>query len=202
MTIAIQSDEELLAQYARQGDREAFEELVHRYERPLYNYLRKYLGDAGLAEDAFQATFLQVHLKCGQFQPDRRLRPWLFQIAANQAIDLMRRNRRHKAVSLDAASGRPGLEKEQPRLNVLASREAGPGQQSERAEDRQRIRLALAKVPTRFRGVLEMVMLQGLSYQQAADALGIPLGSVKSRLHTAGQCLQRALYRTRLSEAG
>src|SRR4030067_475812 len=97
----LDSDELLLVQDRQTGDRELFAELVHRYERELFNYLRRYLGDTGMAEDAFQATFLQVHLKCEQFEAGRRFRPWLYTIATNQAIDAQRRNKRHRMVSLD-----------------------------------------------------------------------------------------------------
>src|SRR6187397_2007196 len=95
------TDEELMLAYRDRGDRDAFDQLVHRYERELYSYLRRFLGDAAAAEDAFQATFLQVHLKCDQFESDRKVRPWLYTIATNQAIDLQRRIKRHKMVSLD-----------------------------------------------------------------------------------------------------
>ena len=97
-------DEDLLVEYAQKQTREAFEELVHRYKREMYGYLRRYLRSAELAEDAFQATFLRVHLKCRQFDPCRRFRPWLYRIATNRAIDLLRQNRRHKAVSLNAGT--------------------------------------------------------------------------------------------------
>src|SRR2546421_8897084 len=101
------TDEELLRRYRRRGDRGAFAELVRRYETELYTYLQRYLGDSALAEDAFQATFLQVHLKCQQYDESRKLRPWLFTIATNQAIDAQRRNKRHRLVSLDQHN-RPG----------------------------------------------------------------------------------------------
>ncbi len=78
----------------RRGDRRLFEELIRRYERELFNYLKQYLGDTQLAEDAFQSTFLQVHLKCDQFDPERRFRPWLYAVATNQAIDTQRQRRR------------------------------------------------------------------------------------------------------------
>ena len=71
------SDEELLLGYRENGDARLFSELVHRYERELYSYLRRYLGDAEMAEDAFQAAFLQVHLKVQQYEPGRAVRPWL-----------------------------------------------------------------------------------------------------------------------------
>src|ERR1051325_3619214 len=95
------TDEELLVRYRDTADRDAFAELVHRYERELFSYLRRYLGDANMAEDAFQATFLQVHLKAHQFEEGRKVRPWLYTIATNQAIDAQRRNKRHRSVSLD-----------------------------------------------------------------------------------------------------
>src|SRR6266481_2675867 len=95
------TDEQLLLAYRAEEAAEAFETLVHRYERELYSYLFRYLGDAAMADDAFQATFLQVHLKCEQFEEGRKFRPWLYTIATNQSIDAQRRNKRHRMVSLD-----------------------------------------------------------------------------------------------------
>ena len=99
------TDEKLLLTYRDSGDRPAFEELVHRYEKELYGYLRYYLGNAEMADDVFQQTFLQVHLKCDQFESDRKLRPWLYAVATNQAIDFRRRSRRHRMASLDRRIG-------------------------------------------------------------------------------------------------
>jgi RNA polymerase sigma-70 factor (ECF subfamily) len=95
------TDEELLLEYRLTGNSALFETLVKRYERELYNYLRRFLNNQVLAEDAFQATFMQVHLKSHLFDSDRKVRPWLYTVATNQAIDIQRRNRRHKLVSLD-----------------------------------------------------------------------------------------------------
>ena len=99
-TLTICSDEDLLTRFCK-GQTEAFGALVRRYERELYGYLRRYLGDASLAEDVFQNTFLQVYVKSGQYEPGRPVRPWLYTIATNQAIDALRRNGRHQALSLD-----------------------------------------------------------------------------------------------------
>ena len=85
------SDEELLLEYRVSEDAAVFAELVSRYERELYNYLRRFLGDGSLAEDVFQATFLQVHVKSDLFESGRKFRPWLYMIATNQAIDAQRR---------------------------------------------------------------------------------------------------------------
>src|SRR5437899_12294282 len=95
------SDEELLMGYRDTGDANLFSELVHRYERELYSYLRRYLGDAGMDEDAFQATFLPVHLQGDQYEPGRAVRPWLYTLARNQAIADQPRSRRHRRDSLD-----------------------------------------------------------------------------------------------------
>src|SRR5690606_12984162 len=99
--VADLSDEALLERARTGGDRAAFAVLVERYERELYSYLRRYLNDAELAEDAFQMTFLQVHLKCDQFDGERKFKPWLYKLATHQAIDSQRRNKRHRGLSLD-----------------------------------------------------------------------------------------------------
>jgi len=102
------SDEELIRRSCGGDDGTAFEALVHRYERVLFSYLRRYLGSAEMAEDVFQLTFLQVHLKREGFEEGRRFRPWLYAIATNQAIDAQRRDRRHRMVSLDQPLGHDG----------------------------------------------------------------------------------------------
>jgi RNA polymerase sigma-70 factor (ECF subfamily) len=188
---SVRRDEDLLVEYAQKQTREAFEELVHRYKREIYGYLRRYLRSAELAEDAFQATLLRVHLKCRKFDPCRRFRPWLYRIATNRAIDLLRQNRRHKAVSLNAGTSDRGSSEGLTDQDLLSFRDAGPSERLEAAEDRQRIRSVVDQFPTRLKGVLDLVIFQGLKYQEAADALQIPLGSVKSRMNAAVVRLRR-----------
>jgi RNA polymerase sigma-70 factor (ECF subfamily) len=84
-TLITETDEDLLLRFSR-GDTSAFGELVRRYERELYGYLRRYLGDANLAEDVFQNTFLQLYLKSNQYEAGRPVRPWLYTIATHQAM--------------------------------------------------------------------------------------------------------------------
>jgi RNA polymerase sigma-70 factor (ECF subfamily) len=144
----VRRDEELLATYAATGSRAVFEELVRLYEREMYSYLYNYLGDAQLAEDAFQNTFLQLHRKCHQFEPGRRLRPWLYTIAGNQAVDLLRRNRRHKAASLSTAAGDAGTDQQrQPLGDCLETKDVDPGERLKMSEDRERTRLAMQRIP-------------------------------------------------------
>ncbi len=100
-SLATISDEELLSRYRDEGRTEDFDELVHRYERELYRYLARYLRDSSLADDVFQNTFLQVHLKRDLYEDGRPVRPWLYSIATHQAVDQLRKLGRHPTISLD-----------------------------------------------------------------------------------------------------
>ena len=171
--------------YRDLADRLAFNELVHRYERELYSYLRRYLGDASMAEDTFQATFLQVHLKCDQFDQGRKFRPWLYTIATNQAIDSQRRNKRHRSVSLDRNTRRDGHDDLGSLMDLLVSKEPGPDDQAEATQQTDWIRGAVEALPDGLREAVNLVYYQGLKYREAADILNIPVGTVKSRLHSA-----------------
>jgi RNA polymerase sigma-70 factor (ECF subfamily) len=179
------SDEMLLAESHHHGDARAFAELVHRYERELYSYLRRYLGDAAMAEDVFQATFLQIHLKSGQFEEGRKFRPWLYTIATNQAIDAQRRNKRHRMVSLDRRNQGDREEDVGTLSELLVSKEAGPAAHMAADERRRWIRQAVKTLPDSLRSAVTLVYYQGLKYREAAEALRVPVGTVKSRLHTA-----------------
>jgi RNA polymerase sigma-70 factor (ECF subfamily) len=192
------TDEELLLGYRSQGDRSAFNELVYRYERELFGYLRHYLGDAEMAEDVFQQTFLQVHLKCEQFEPGRKVRPWLYTVATNQAIDFQRRNRRHRLVSLDRRTAKDPRNDPAALVELLDSPEQDPADGAEASERDQQVRHAVDSLPEQARQVVLLVYFQGLKYREAADVLGIPVGTVKSRLHAAIQKLSDKLTRTHL----
>lgn len=179
------SDEELLLAYRDSGDRQLFSQLVHRYERELFSYLRRYLGDAEMAEDAFQAAFLQIHLKRDQFETGRKFRPWLYTIATNQAIDAQRRNKRHKMVSLDRVGHGETGEEVGKLANLLESAEPSPFNELSSAEQRNWMEQTIARLPESMQSVIHLVYYQGLKYREAADALDVPVGTVKSRLHAA-----------------
>ncbi len=192
------TDEELLLEYRLSGTPAVFEALVKRYERELYSYLRRFLGNAALAEDAFQATFMQVHLKCELFDQQRKVRPWLYTIATNQAIDIQRRNRRHRLVSLDRPN-RIQHEELGSLLDLLGSREVDPSVQLDQSEKRQWIRDAVAALPEQLASAVRLVYFKGLKYREAADELSVPVGTVKSRLHSAVKRLGEAWEEAQVS---
>lgn len=177
------SDEDLLRRFRVEDDAAAFETLVHRYEQELFSYLRRYLGSAEMAEDVFQATFLQVYLKRENFEDGRRFRPWLYTIATNQAIDAQRRNRRHRMVSIDQRSG--GDDDVGALVEMLSGSDRTADDQLSDAESREWVRSAVDDLPETLKGAVLLVYHQGMKYREAADVLGIPVGTVKSRLHAA-----------------
>ena len=119
-----------------------YAQLVYRYERELFSYLRRYLGNAEMAEDVFQTAFLQVHLKCEQFDANRKFRPWLYTIATNAAIDARRRNKRHTTVSLDTPREQDN-EDVGRLINLLESGELGPSDSIVREEANRLVRKTL-----------------------------------------------------------
>ncbi|MGY8771266.1 MAG: RNA polymerase sigma factor [Pirellulales bacterium] len=180
-----QTDEQLLIGYRQSGDRDLFTQLVERYERELFNYLRRYLNDTEMAEDVFQSAFLQVHLKCESFEEGRRFRPWLYTIATNQAIDAQRRNKRHKLVSLDRGGSSQDSDDIGTMVDLLISSDPTPLSLVDQDERQTIIRDAVYRLPENLKQVVVLVYYQGLKYREAADVLGIPVGTVKSRLHSA-----------------
>jgi len=188
---AAMSDEELLILYCATGDRDYYSRLLRKYERELFSYLRRYLGDAEMAEDAFQAAFLQVHLKRESFQEGRKFRPWLYAIATNQAIDAQRRNKRHRMVSLDR-SGAEDNDEVGSLVDLLVSGDVDPFDHMHAMERKEQMQQSLDQLPSHMREVVDLVYYQGLKYREAADALEIPVGTVKSRLHAAIHRLTQA----------
>ena len=190
-----ETDEELLLEYRRTGDPKPFSQLVSRYEHMLFAYLHRFLGNATLAEDIFQLTFLQVHLKCNGFEKGRRVRPWLYKIATNQAIDAVRRNRRRQHLRLDIGYRRDKVR--QPTiLETLADDEPTPVTRLEQNETTQWVRRAVDGLPEHLRGPVVLVYFQGLKYREAAAVLSVPVGTLKSRMHSALEKMKEFSPRT------
>lgn len=177
------SDEQLLADHLN-ADPTAFPLLVGRYQRELYHFLVRFLGDRSAAEDAFQEAFLQVHQSANQFDLGRRFKPWLFTIAANKARDLMRAQSRRPMSPLQAAIN-PGDEEGGDFLSLIAGDETAPDVPMERDELRKKVQAVVMAMPENLREILLLSYFHQFPYKQISDILGIPLGTVKSRLHAA-----------------
>jgi RNA polymerase sigma-70 factor, ECF subfamily len=178
-----ETDEQLLAAY-RIGDKSAFARLVERYQRELFHFLVRFLGDRAAAEDVFQETFLQVHQSADQFDPQRRFRPWLFTIGANKARDLMRSQARRPANPLQAAIS-PGDDESGQFIDLMESAASAPGERMEKEELQRLVHNTVMEMPDHLREILLLSYFHQFPYKQISDILEIPLGTVKSRLHAA-----------------
>jgi RNA polymerase sigma-70 factor (ECF subfamily) len=190
--LAGESDEVLLSRYRDEGRPEDFDELIRRYENELFRYLARYLGDASLAEDVFQNTFLQVHLKRALYEDGRPVRPWLYSIATHQAVDALRKAGRHPTISLDQRPASAGDGSESGGLvDLLVSEGGGPLAQLQGEERKAWVRASVARLPEPLRQTLILAYHQDLKYREIAEILKIPVGTVKSRLHAALAKLQQ-----------
>jgi RNA polymerase sigma-70 factor (ECF subfamily) len=177
------ADEQLLAEY-RAGDKTKFAVLVLRYQRELYHFLVRFLGDRAAAEDVFQETFLQVHQSADQFDPSRRFRPWLFTIAANKARDLIRSQARRPTNPLQASIN-AGDDDSGEFIDLMSAASSMPGEPLEREELQQQVQKTVMGMPEHLREILLLSYFHQFPYKQIGDILDIPLGTVKSRLHAA-----------------
>jgi len=177
------SDAELLTRYTA-GDEAAFREIVNRYKNSLYAFLRQFLNRHDLVEDVFQETFLQLYSSRNSFDTSRPLRPWLFTIAANKAKDALRKWQRTAAVSIGTMSDSQDLSFDDM-LNTVTSDSTLPYEELQKDETALRVGQIISNMPENLREILNLAYFQGFSYKQMAEILSIPIGTVKSRLHTA-----------------
>lgn len=175
------SDEQLLADHL-QGDSHAFSTLVRRYQRDLYHFLLRFLANPAAADDVFQETFLQVFQSACTFEPGRTFRPWLFAIAANKARDYLRSRVRKQAVSLQHTHQ---TNEEPVYRQLIQTSEQNPTHHLEEAELQHRVNETIQRLPQHLREIILLAYFHQMPYRQIADVLDLPLGTVKSRLHTA-----------------
>jgi RNA polymerase sigma-70 factor, ECF subfamily len=163
-----ETDSDLLVRVADR-DREAFEQLYHRYVRPVFGLALRRLRDRQRAEDAVQETFASVWRSAASYRPERGpAAPWLYAVARNAIVDRMR-----------ARTDTPG------ELPDSASTEPGPAERAESSYVSWRVQRAMEELPTREREVLELAYWSEMSQSEVASILGIPLGTVKTRTRSA-----------------
>lgn len=168
------------------GHTEAFDVLVKRYERRLYNYIRRMTGSASDAEDLFQETFLRAYTHLDRFRVDGLFRPWLYRIATNLCRDRQRWWRRRPR-AVEPQIGEADI------LDGIESTEANPRDRASETELAERLASAVNTLSVRHRAVFLLARYEGLTYEEIGKALEIPAGTVKSRMNKAVNVVMRAI---------
>lgn len=177
------TDAELLARFS-EGDEAAFRDLVNRYKNGLYAFLKQFLNHQDMVEDAFQETFLQLFTSRDSFDTSRPLRPWLFTIAANKAKDALRKRQRTAAIPIGSIAESQEMTFDDV-LNSLTSDSTMPYDDLQKSETASLVGQIITDMPENLREILILAYFDKFSYKQMAQILSIPIGTVKSRLHTA-----------------
>lgn len=165
------TDAELITRHLA-GDTRAFDEIVGRYERRVWAICLRMCGDPDDARDAMQDAFITALRSLGSFRGESQLSTWLHRVAVNASLDVLRRRSRRRTEPIDEVAER-------------ASDAPGPDEEAVRAHRAAEVGKALARLAPDHRAVVVLHDLQGLQYPEVAEALDVPVGTVKSRLHRA-----------------
>lgn len=176
-------DDEALVELARWGDRDAFTSLVIRYQDQLYTMALRLLGRPADAADVVQETFLRAYVKLPQLRGDS-VRGWLFRVAVNAGRDVQRRSVRRPASSLEGEGGK---------VIDLPDPAAGPEDTALGRERSGEVRSALLAIPDEYRVAVVLRDVNDLSYAEIGTALGVPVGTAKSRVSRGRDLLARRL---------
>ena len=182
---------DLLTKCAR-GDEKAYQELVARLEKPLINFIYRYVGERNLSEDIFQETFVRVLRNLADFRPEASLGTWIFTIARNLCLDHLKARKRHREVSLEA----PASDKEGRVIEfkeVLRGKGETPLRNVERAELKADAVRALRELSPAKREALVLRLYSELPYQEISRVVGAPVGTVKFRVHEALRDLSKLM---------
>jgi RNA polymerase sigma-70 factor (ECF subfamily) len=189
--------DELLVSAAKRGDRAAFSELVRRYERKVYNLAYRYAGNPDDAADLAQEAFLKAFCALATFRGRSTFSTWLYRVTANVCLDALRGRQRRRNLSLDqgpaGSQGDHAWELADPRADL--------SEQVQQREVQRAVHQAISRLGPEHRLVVILRDLQGFSYQEISQILGLNLGTVKSRLNRARLALRDELADRELSPA-
>ena len=181
-------DETTLVEEALGGSQKAYEALTQRYSQAIYHIIYKIVRDKETAHDLVQETFMKAFSSLASYRSEFRFSTWLYKIAANCSIDFLRK-RRIQALSLDqqleTKDGSVGIE--------VADYSYHPGIELERKEQRFSIEEAINSLPDKYREVIIYRHKDDKSYEEIADLLNIPVGTVKARIFRARELLKKTL---------
>ncbi len=193
--LAARSDQDIVA-LARGGEEAAYRELIRRYERPLFSLLYRMVRDRELAEDLAQETFVKALNAIESYRPEFKFSSWIFKIANNAAIDHLRRR------ELDTLSLEGSPQAETPEAIEATALQIGDRQESalDEVEARElggQIEAAIAQLRPEYRSCILLRHVEGRAYEEIAEILNLPLGTVKTYIHRARNELRQALAHLR-----
>src|SRR5437899_9186834 len=185
------TDQEVVA-LARAGKEAAYRELLRRYERPVFSLIYRMVRDRALAEDLAQDSFVKVLNALESYRPEYKFSSWVFKIANNVAIDQLRR-RELDTLSLDGAPGARTQDEVEATALQAVDRTETPLAELESRELGGRIEVAIARLRPEYRSCILLRHVEGRSYEEIAEALDLPLGTVKTYIHRARHELREYL---------
>ena len=185
-----ESDVDLMLR-VKEGDHEAFRELIERHQRAVINVIHRAIGDAWEAEDLAQRVFIQVYRSAPRYKPTAKFTTWLFTITHNTILNEHRRRARHAAQSLDALA-QPD-DSDAAGVQVADTRAVDPSSEAAERELQERIQMAIQALPEAQRTAVILCRFEGLPYEEIAEVLHCSVSAVKSLLHRARQTLKEQL---------
>jgi RNA polymerase sigma-70 factor (ECF subfamily) len=185
------TDQEVVLQ-ARAGREAAYRELIRRYERPVFALLYRMVRDRELAEDLAQETFVKALNAIDSYRPEFKFSSWIFKIANNAAIDHLRR-RELDTLSLDGSPHAETPEAMQATALQIGTRQESPLDAVEAKELGVAIEAAIGRLRPEYRSCILLRHVEGRAYEEIAEILNLPLGTVKTYIHRARNELRLAL---------
>ena len=177
---------------ARRGSDAAYRELVRRYERPVFSLIYRMVRDRELAEDLTQETFIKALNALASYRPEFKFSSWIFKIANNAAIDQLRR-REVDTLSLDGSPTAETPDAVEATALQVGSKGETPLDELEAREIGSAIEVAIGKLRPEYRSCIMLRHVEGLAYEEIAENLNLPLGTVKTYIHRARNELRQYL---------
>jgi len=193
--LASLSDQEVVLQ-AREGLEAAYRELIRRYERPIFSLVYRMVRDRALAEDLSQETFIKALNAIDSYRPEYKFSSWIFKIANNAAIDQIRR-RELDTLSLDGSPHATTPDEIEATALQVSARGLSPLEALESSELGGQIEQAIGRLRPEYRSCILLRHVEGLAYEEIAELLDLPLGTVKTYIHRARNELRDLLAHTR-----
>jgi RNA polymerase sigma-70 factor (ECF subfamily) len=190
------TDQDLIA-LARSGSEKAYRELLDRYQRPVFSLVYRMVRDREMAEDLSQETFIKVFNHLDRYNPSYKFSSWIFKIASNLAIDALRK-KELKTVSLDGSRHAETADEAESTRITVESKDENPEERLEAKELGHEIEQAIGELRSEYRTAILLRHVEGRPYEEIAEIMGIPLGTVKTYIHRARGELRETLAHLRI----